>query len=93
VDHARTRPHGAGRLRLGDPELHRPACRVPVRATDIEGSKAEVPETRGLRAIVHGFFLLERFDAEAVALQLPLFDALYRYCRERVSKGAAPDAG
>jgi hypothetical protein len=71
--------------------LDDPALRLlagVVRAADIEGSKADAPEARGLRAIVHGFFLLELPDAQAVALQLPLFDALYRYCQERVVKGA-----
>ena len=48
--------------------------------------RKEVAESEGVRAVVHGFFLLNVPDGEALTLQLPLFDALYRYCQELVSR-------
>ena len=58
-----------------------------VRAADIRELRATVPEAAGLAAVLHGFFLLNRPDAETLDLELPLFDALYRYCQEQVIRG------
>src|SRR6266704_1921064 len=55
-----------------------------LRAADINTLRGTVAESEGGRAIVHGFFLLNVPDGEALALQLPVFDALYRYCQELV---------
>jgi hypothetical protein len=57
-----------------------------LRAADINALRGTVTEAEGVRAVVHGFFLLNMPDSEALALQLPLFDALYRYCQESVSR-------
>ena len=57
-----------------------------LRAADINTLRGTVAESEGVRAIVHGFFLLNVPDGEALALQLPVFDALYRYCQELVSR-------
>jgi hypothetical protein len=57
-----------------------------LRAADINMLRGTEAESEGVRAIVHGFFLLNVPDGEALALQLPVFDALYRYCQELVSR-------
>jgi hypothetical protein len=69
--------------------LHDPALRKLadiMRAADIRTLRGTFPESEGVRALVHGFFLLNRPDAETLALALPAFDALYRYCQEVVRK-------
>jgi hypothetical protein len=57
-----------------------------LRAADINSLRGTVAESEGVRAVVHGFFLLNLPDGEALTLQLPMFDALYRYCQELVSR-------
>jgi len=57
-----------------------------LRAADINSLRGTVAESEGVRAIVYGFFLLNLPDGEALTLQLPAFDALYRYCQELVSR-------
>lgn len=57
-----------------------------VRAADIGESSVNVSEAAGVRAIVHGFFLMNLPDDHALNQQYPLFDALYRYCQDLVSK-------
>jgi hypothetical protein len=64
---------------LTDPALHKLA--LIVREADISGSALASPEAPGLRAILHGFFLLEMPDADTLKLELPVFDALYRFCQ------------
>jgi hypothetical protein len=66
---------------LRDPALRKLAD--IMRAADIHALRGTLPEAEGVRAIVHGFFLLNRPDAETLALALPAFDALYRYCQEQ----------
>jgi hypothetical protein len=55
---------------------HHPLAVTPFRS----------PSPEGVRAIIHGFFLVDMPDGEALALQLPVLDALYRYCEEAVSR-------
>jgi hypothetical protein len=64
---------------LSDPALHKLA--LIVREADISGAGSVSPEAPGLRAILHGFFLLNMPDAETLKLELPIFDALYRFCQ------------
>ncbi len=59
-----------------------------VRGADVAAWRGRFPEFPGLAAIVKGFFLLEQPDAQVIAAQLPLYDALYRYCQEQVQKQA-----
>ena len=54
-----------------------------LRAADLGGPNHPAAEGAGLKAIVHGFFLLGIPDPDAIARQLPLFDALYGYCQDR----------
>ena len=72
------------KYKLSDPALFLLAG--IVRAADLSGQNLNVSEADGLRAIVHGFFLMNLPDDDALKLQYPLFDALYRYCQEQVNK-------
>ncbi len=73
---------------LSDPALVRLAD--IVRGADKPGLPDPPPEAAGLRAISHGVFLMSLADDEALAWQLPVFDALYRACQEQVERGARP---
>lgn len=70
---------------LTDPALHRLA--LIVRGADT-AARDLVPEARGLEAIAEGFRLLYRDDHELLEPELPVYDALYAYCRQRVVSGA-----
>lgn len=62
---------------LTDPALHR--LGLIVRAADVRGQEHVAPEGLGLRAIAEGFMLLGLPDAERLARQFPIYDALYEY--------------
>lgn len=64
---------------LIDPALNKLA--LIIREADISGDALVSPEAPGLRAILHGFFLLDMPDADTLGLELPIFDALYRFCQ------------
>ncbi|MBI5878662.1 MAG: chromate resistance protein [Chloroflexi bacterium] len=68
---------------LGDPALRKMAD--IMRAADVSAQRGAQPESEGVRAIVHGFFLLDLPDPQALDLQLPALDALYRYCQEQTA--------
>ncbi len=70
---------------LTDPALARLA--VIVRGADTP-AKELAPEARGLEAIAEGFRLVYQDDHELLERELPVYDALYAYCREQaVSRG------
>ena len=58
-----------------------------VRGADHARSPDALPEADGLRALTHGFFLLNLPDAESINRQAPMFDALYAYCQQRAARG------
>jgi hypothetical protein len=60
-----------------------------VRAAEKRGTALEGV---GLYAMIHGFFLMELPDEQALELEFPLFDALYRYCQDRVIRESAAEA-
>jgi len=64
---------------LRDPALHKLA--LIVREADTGGDASASPEAPGFRAILHGFFLLDMPDADTLRCELPIFDALYRFCQ------------
>jgi hypothetical protein len=64
---------------MTDPALHK--LGLIVREADIRGDGSVRPEAPGFRAILHGFFLLDMPDADTLRLELPIFDALYRFCQ------------
>jgi hypothetical protein len=70
---------------LQDPALERLA-RI-VHAADIAADLDTDPIGRGLEAIATGFSLRFPDDAENLALQFEVYDALYAWCRLQVSAG------
>ena len=72
------------KYRLTDPALQRLA--LIVRGADTS-ARDLTPESRGLEAIAEGFRLAYGDDHELLAREMPVYDALYAYCRERVAKG------
>jgi hypothetical protein len=73
--------HGLGK----DPALALMA-RV-VHGADVSGDRDATPQSPGLLALADGFALLGLPDQEQLALELPVYDALYAWCRHEV--GAA----
>jgi hypothetical protein len=69
--------------KLTDPALQR--LGLIVRAADVKGQEHAAPEGLGLRALAQGFALLGIPDAERLARQFPVYDALYEYARQRTS--------
>jgi len=71
--------------RLDDPALHRLA--EIVHGADVEADIGRTPEAAGLRAIATGFRRLYRDrDLEKLEAQMPMYDALYEWCRQKPSE-------
>lgn len=73
------------KYKLIDPALQRLA--TIVRAADTN-SQDLAPESSGLEAIAEGFRLFYQDDHELLESELPVYDALYAYCREMARRGA-----
>ena len=56
-----------------------------VHGADIEKGIDTTPESAGLLAIAHGFALLDETDERQLELELPVYDALYAWCREQIA--------
>jgi hypothetical protein len=67
---------------LTDPALIR-LGRI-VHGADIADDRDATPESRGLVAVAEGFYLLELDDHRQLELSLPVYDALYAWCRNQV---------
>ena len=48
------------------------------------------PESRGLLAVAQGFSLAYDDDQVQLAAELPVYDALYAWCRQQVGAGETP---
>ncbi len=59
-----------------------------VHGADVAEDRSVTPESPGLFAIAEGFALLDVPDDRQLELELPVYDALYAWCRERISRGA-----
>jgi hypothetical protein len=70
---------------LGDPALGRLA--LIVRGADTD-AKDLTPESRGLEAIAEGFRQVYQDDHELLEREMPVYDALYAYCRGLEKRGA-----
>lgn len=57
--------------------------------TSPETSAWSVPEGDGLDAIAHGFALVTKDDHQKLEWEFPMYDALYAWCRKKVSHEAA----
>lgn len=71
------------KYKLKDRALERLA--LIVRGADTE-AKDLTPESRGLDAIAEGFRLVFQNDHELLEREMPVYDALYAYCREMVRR-------
>lgn len=69
----------------GDPALSLVA-RV-VHGADIAEDADATPQSRGLEAIARGFMDLGVSDQEQLALELPVYDALYAWARRETAAG------
>ena len=72
---------------VGDPALARLA-RI-VRGADTSAHDL-TPESRGLLAIAQGFSLAYDDDQAQLTAELPVYDALYAWCRQQVGTGEMP---
>ena len=73
-------------------EIDDPAVRLLARivhGADVADDRDATPESRGLLAIAEGFHLLELDDHRQLELSLPVYDALYAWCRNEVAEAAA----
>ncbi len=70
--------------KLDDPALH--ALAQIVHGADIPADINLVPEAAGLRAIAEGFYLSCPDDHEKLGREVPLYDALYAWCQQRVAQ-------
>ena len=64
-----------------------PAVRLLARivhGADVEEDRDATPESRGLLAVAEGFHMLELDDHDQLELSLPVYDALYAWCRAEV---------
>lgn len=57
-----------------------------VRGADTN-AKDLTSESRGLEAIAEGFRLVFQNDDELLEREMPVYDALYAYCREKIQTG------
>jgi hypothetical protein len=72
---------------VDDPALHL-LGRI-VHGADVPEDIAIEPEAAGLRAIAHGFAALHGDDDHRkLALETPMYDALYAWCQRRVKERA-----
>jgi hypothetical protein len=68
----------------GDPALVRMA--EVVHAADVSDDRDTSPEGPGLYAIAHGFAILHGTDDhQKIALETPMYDALYAWCQKETS--------
>jgi hypothetical protein len=65
-------------FKLGDPALQRLA-RI-VHGADISGEVDTTPQSAGLLAIAEGFTGVEPDDQKLLAMEAPVYDALYEWC-------------
>jgi hypothetical protein len=52
-----------------------------VHGADVRGDEDVTQQSRGLQAIAEGFHLLQLGDHRQLELSLPVYDALYAWCR------------
>lgn len=60
-----------------------------VHGADVAEDRDATPQSRGLLAIAEGFHLLALDDHRQLELSLPVYDALYAWCRQEIQAGPA----
>jgi hypothetical protein len=69
-------------------ELDDPALTLLARivhGADVAEDRDVTPQSRGLLAVAEGFHLLELGDHRQLELSLPVYDALYAWCKHEVA--------
>ena len=56
-----------------------------VHGADVADDRDATPQSRGLLAVAEGFHLLELDDHRQLELSLPVYDALYAWCRNEIA--------
>jgi hypothetical protein len=64
-----------------------------VHGADVSEDRDATPQSSGLLAIADGFALLGLEDQRQLELELPVYDALYAWCRSQVAASADGVAG
>jgi hypothetical protein len=59
-----------------------------VHGADVAEDRDATPQSAGLLAIADGFAALEMPDDEQLRLELPVYDALYAWCKEQVTSSS-----
>ena len=62
-----------------------------VHGADISDDRDATPQSRGLLAVAEGFHLLGLDDHRQLELSLPVYDALYAWCRNEVTAARAAE--
>ena len=57
-----------------------------VHGADVAEDRDATPQSRGLLAIAEGFHLLNLGDHRQLELSLPVYDALYAWCKAEVTE-------
>ena len=60
-----------------------------LHGADVSEDRDATPQSRGLLAVAEGFHLLELDDHRQLELSLPVYDALYAWCRNEVESETA----
>ena len=74
---------------LDDPALHLLA-RI-VHGADVAEDLDATPQSAGLKAVAEGFSYAEPDDHRQLELELPVYDALYAWCKQEV--GSSGESG
>ncbi len=61
-----------------------------VHGADVAEDRDATPQSRGLLAIAEGFSLLDLDDHRQLELSLPVYDALYAWCRAEIDGSPEP---
>jgi hypothetical protein len=72
---------------LEEYKLEDPALKLLARivhGADISDDRDATPQSRGLLAVAEGFHLLDLGDRRQLELSLPVYDALYAWCKNEV---------
>ena len=60
-----------------------------VHGADVAEDVDATPQSPGLRAVAEGFSYFEPDDHRQLELELPVYDALYAWCRHELEAGAS----
>ena len=73
---------------IADPAVHLLA-RI-VHGADVSDDRDATPQSRGLQAVADGFhYLVPDDDHRQLALEWPVYDALYQWCKHQVAANPA----